>query len=114
VTEVFSLDQVKAACEIYLRVTARTGVRSPFFMSPITGILKIVPIERMNALLVVTPQPAYLEEVKKWIERLDRSSDTGGGRQPPPVGPAPAPGPESLPPEGEPGQPPMVPPMINQ
>ncbi len=39
VTEVFSLDQVKAASEIYLRVTARTGVRSPFFMSPITGIL---------------------------------------------------------------------------
>jgi len=50
-------------------------------VSPITGILKIVPIERMNALLVVTPQPAYLEEVKKWIERLDRSSDTGGGLQ---------------------------------
>jgi transaldolase len=39
VTEVFSLDQVAASCELYLRVTARTGVRSPFFMSPITGIL---------------------------------------------------------------------------
>jgi transaldolase len=39
VTEVFSLDQVAASCDIYLRVTARTGVRSPFFMSPITGIL---------------------------------------------------------------------------
>ncbi len=39
VTEVFSLDQVVAACEVYLRVTGRTGVRSPFFMSPITGIL---------------------------------------------------------------------------
>lgn len=39
VTEVFSLDQVEATCELYLRVTARTGVRSPFFMSPITGIL---------------------------------------------------------------------------
>ena len=49
--------------------------------SPITGILKIVPIERMNALLVVTPQPAYLDEVKKWIERLDSSSDVGAGLQ---------------------------------
>jgi transaldolase len=39
VTEVFSLDQVVAASELYLRVTDRTGVRSPFFMSPITGIL---------------------------------------------------------------------------
>lgn len=38
-TEVFSLDQAVAACELYLRVTARTGVRSRFFMSPITGIL---------------------------------------------------------------------------
>ncbi len=49
--------------------------------SPLTGILKIVPLERMNALLVVTPQPAYLAEIKKWIERLDRSSDAGGGLQ---------------------------------
>jgi general secretion pathway protein D len=46
--------------------------------SPITGILKIVPIERMNALLVVTPNPAYLEEVKKWIERLDKGGEGGG------------------------------------
>jgi general secretion pathway protein D len=49
--------------------------------SPITGILKILPIERMNAILVVTPQPAYLDEVKTWIERLDRSSDAGAGLQ---------------------------------
>jgi general secretion pathway protein D len=46
--------------------------------SPITGILKIVPIERMNAILVVTPQPAYLEEVRKWIERLDKGGEGGG------------------------------------
>ena len=44
--------------------------------SPLGGILRIIPIERMNAILIVTPQPAYLEEAKKWIERLDRG---GGG-----------------------------------
>jgi transaldolase len=38
ITEVFSLDQVISACEIYVRVTAATGVTPPFFMSPITGI----------------------------------------------------------------------------
>jgi len=37
-TEVFSLDQVEYACELYERVTARTGTKPPFFMSPITGI----------------------------------------------------------------------------
>lgn len=38
ITEVFSLDQLIETCERYERVTARTGVRPPFFMSPITGI----------------------------------------------------------------------------
>ncbi len=39
VTEVFSVAQVVEACERWLAVTARTGVRPPFMMSPITGIL---------------------------------------------------------------------------
>ncbi len=45
--------------------------------SPLSGILKIIPIERMNALLVVTPQPEYLDEARKWIERLDRAGGEG-------------------------------------
>jgi general secretion pathway protein D len=48
--------------------------------SPIAGILRIIPIERMNALLIVTPQPEYLEEAKKWIERLDKGGEGGGVR----------------------------------
>jgi transaldolase len=39
VTEVFSLDQLSYTCELYLRVTRRSGVQPPFFISPITGIL---------------------------------------------------------------------------
>lgn len=39
ITEVFSLAQLVYACETYLKITARTGKRPPFFMSPITGIL---------------------------------------------------------------------------
>lgn len=39
VTEVFSLAQLVYVCEAYLRVTERTGIRPPFYMSPITGIL---------------------------------------------------------------------------
>ena len=43
--------------------------------SPLTGILRIIPIERMNALLVISPNAAYIEEAKGWIARLD----SGGG-----------------------------------
>jgi general secretion pathway protein D len=50
-------------------------------LNPLAGILRIVPLERMNALLVITPQPAYLDEAKKWIERLDKGGDAGGGVQ---------------------------------
>src|SRR5438105_2233876 len=47
--------------------------------SPLAGILRIIPIERMNALLIITPQPAYLEEAKKWIERLDKAGTDSAG-----------------------------------
>ena len=39
VTEVFSVAQVIETCDRWLAVTERTGVRPPFMMSPITGIL---------------------------------------------------------------------------
>jgi general secretion pathway protein D len=47
-------------------------VIGPAPQSPLAGIIRVVPIERMNALLVISPNPQYLEEAKKWIERLDR------------------------------------------
>jgi len=45
--------------------------------SPFAGVVRIVPIERLNALLVVTPNPDYLDQAKKWIERLDRAGGAG-------------------------------------
>ena len=44
--------------------------------NPLAGVIRIIPIERMNAILIVSPNPQYLEEAKKWVERLDRG---GGG-----------------------------------
>ena len=49
--------------------------------SPLSGVLRIIPIERLNALLVVTPQPKYLEQARIWVERLDRAGATGGGER---------------------------------
>jgi general secretion pathway protein D len=42
------------------------------------GVIRVEPIERLNALLVVTPQPRYLDEVQTWVTRLDRA-DAGPG-----------------------------------
>jgi general secretion pathway protein D len=37
--------------------------------------LRIVPLDRLNAILVISPQPGYLKEAKDWIERLDAGND---------------------------------------
>jgi general secretion pathway protein D len=66
------------SAEVKTVVAELDKVMGPPDKNPLAGILRIIPIERMNALLVVTPQPAYLEEAKKWIDRLDKG-DVGGG-----------------------------------
>jgi len=44
----------------------------------LSGMLKLVPVERLNALLVISPQKKYLEQAGTWIERLDRTGDVAG------------------------------------
>lgn len=55
--------------------SATLGESNPFF-----GALRIMPIERINSILVVTPRAAYLDEARRWIDRLDKPSD--GGAEP--------------------------------
>lgn len=49
--------------------------------NPLFGALRIMPVERLNSILVVTPRAAYLEEARKWIEKLDQPSDNGAEAQ---------------------------------
>lgn len=49
--------------------------------NPLFGALRVLPIERINSILVVTPKAAYLDEARRWIERFDRPSDGGGEPQ---------------------------------
>jgi general secretion pathway protein D len=46
--------------------------------TPLAGMLRFMPIERTNALVVISTQPEYLQEVGEWIAKIDR----GGGNQP--------------------------------
>jgi general secretion pathway protein D len=48
--------------------------------SPMAGVVRIFPIERLNAVLVVTPQERYLDEIEGWVRQLDRGGDTAGRR----------------------------------
>ncbi|MBE0626263.1 MAG: type II secretion system secretin GspD [Burkholderiales bacterium] len=48
---------------------------------PLAGVVRVIAVERLNGLLVVTTQPQYLEKARVWIERLDRTSAGAGGRR---------------------------------
>jgi general secretion pathway protein D len=41
------------------------------------GVVRFQPISRMNAVLVVTKNPKFLERATQWVQRLDRSDTSG-------------------------------------
>ncbi len=46
----------------------------------LAGVLSIMPIERLNALLVISSREEYLDRAEMWIGRLDRGGAGGGER----------------------------------
>ena len=44
------------------------------------GAIRFLPVERLNAVLAVSPRPAALDEIQTWIERLDRGQEGVGRR----------------------------------
>lgn len=46
--------------------------------TPLAGMLRFMPIERTNSVVVISSQPQYLQEVGEWI----RTIDNGGGNEP--------------------------------
>jgi len=49
-----------------------TKVFAPDGTQPPPGIVEFVPIDRLTAILVISRQPAYLDQARQWIARLDR------------------------------------------
>src|SRR5690606_3275267 len=39
--------------------------------SPVAGMFRFMPLDGANAVMVITPQAAYLGEVQRWLERID-------------------------------------------
>ena len=46
--------------------------------APVAGLIRFIPIERTNAIVVISTQADHIEQVGAWIERIDR----GGGNEP--------------------------------
>ncbi len=40
--------------------------------SPTAGLVRLIPIERLNGILAISSQPRYLAQLKKWMGILDR------------------------------------------
>ncbi|MGY3265959.1 type II secretion system secretin GspD [Lysobacter sp. HA35] len=45
--------------------------------SPVAGMFRFMPLEGANAVLAITPQAAYLDDIQQWLERID-----GAGSEP--------------------------------
>lgn len=39
--------------------------------TPLTGMLRFMPLEGLNAVMVITHQPKYLADAEQWIQRID-------------------------------------------
>ncbi len=56
--------------------SAAAGAASAQATGPLGGLIRVFPVERLNALVVVTPRAHLLTQVETWVRRLDRPTDT--------------------------------------
>ncbi|MEA2078378.1 MAG: type II secretion system secretin GspD [Pseudomonadota bacterium] len=49
--------------------------------TPFEGIVRLVPIERLNAILVITHQPKHMAAVRRLIEQFDWGTEASPGRR---------------------------------
>ncbi len=46
--------------------------------TPVAGMFRFMPLDSANAVMVITSQPAYLDQIQQWIDRIE--GGTGDGR----------------------------------
>ena len=56
-----------AAAAVAARAVEASATAFPLF-----GALRILPMDRINSVIVVTPRAAYLDEARRWIDKLDK------------------------------------------
>ncbi|WP_242112330.1 type II secretion system secretin GspD [Luteimonas aquatica] len=43
--------------------------------TPVAGMFRFMPLEGSNSVLVITPQPEYLDQIQVWLERIDGAGE---------------------------------------
>lgn len=51
------------------------GVAVP---ASLAGVVRVLPLERLNSIMVVSPRAHYIEQIRTWIERLDQAEAASG------------------------------------
>lgn len=72
-TGIFYLKQVEST-DILTELEALFGEGAD---NPLAGMFRFLPLERLNAIMVITPQEDYLHKAKQWVDRLDRADSDG-------------------------------------
>lgn len=49
--------------------------------SPLAGLIRLIPVQRLNAVMVISQQPRYINEAKKLIGQFDQGSDKSPDRR---------------------------------
>ncbi|MEZ5465509.1 MAG: type II secretion system secretin GspD [Lysobacteraceae bacterium] len=73
---IFPMQQIEAS-KVVGELEKVFGVSSD---TPMAGLFRFMPLEGINAVLVITPQPKYLKTAEEWLEKLDQGSSGGGQR----------------------------------
>lgn len=73
---VYPLERVEAST-IVPEIEKIFGEGGP---TPLAGLFRFLPIERINAVLVITPQPEYLDDAEAWLRKLDRGGSESGSQ----------------------------------
>ncbi len=79
--EIFDVDQFKGMSTAIFRLSSSSAGKVIQELNQVFGfdgeegqadVLRFVEIERLNAILAITPQRRYLNTVSQWVDRLDR------------------------------------------
>lgn len=60
---------------------AAASAPTPLSVGPLSGVVRVLPLERLGGILVVSSRAYYLDTAREWIEKFDQPGRFGGESQ---------------------------------